>query len=106
VWLLARPRKRGRDEVEDDLNIMKINKRGNVLRRVHVTIVAVEKQYYIFWVYVCRLIYPACRAHAPYYIINSGLIALPYFSTLSHFRKNIIEHKMCIVFLYYYHKHT
>ena len=25
-----------------------------------------EKQYYIFWVWVCRLTYPACNMHEPY----------------------------------------
>jgi len=28
-----------------------------------------RKQYYIFWVCVCSLIYPACKAHVPYYIV-------------------------------------
>jgi len=31
---------------------------------VHATTVAVEKQY-IFWVWICNLIYPACNSHAP-----------------------------------------
>jgi len=35
-------------------------------KRVRVIIVAVEKQYYIFWVCVCSLTYPAGKAHAPY----------------------------------------
>ena len=36
------------------------------LRREHVTIVAVENnKHYIFWVCVCSLSYPACKAHMP-----------------------------------------
>jgi len=30
------------------------------------TIVATQKQYCIFWVCVCSLRYPACKAHARY----------------------------------------
>ena len=46
VWLLGRPRKRWRAEVENYLNLTRKNKRSNVLtmRRVHVTTVAVETQ--------------------------------------------------------------
>ena len=37
------------------------------LWRVRVNIVAVKNsKYYVFWVCVCRLRYPACSAHAPY----------------------------------------
>ena len=43
------------------------------LRRVRATIVAVEDQYYIFWVRVCSLSYPACTEHEPYYIVTYGL---------------------------------
>jgi len=32
---------------------------------VRAIIVAVEKQYYLFWGRVCNLKYPACFAHAP-----------------------------------------
>jgi hypothetical protein len=55
------------------------NKAGNVrinviLRRVRVTIVAVEsKKYYIFSVCVCNLSYTACKARAPYFIVTCGL---------------------------------
>jgi hypothetical protein len=42
-----------------------------ILGRVSVTVFAVGK-HYIFWVRVCSLSYPACNAHAPYYIILSG----------------------------------
>jgi len=41
------------------------------------------------------LIYRACKAHAPYYTVNSFLSVVPYFSTLSYkwhdFRKNVVE---------------
>jgi hypothetical protein len=45
--------------------------RDVTLRRVRITIVAVEKQqvrYYIFRMCVCNLNYLACKAHALYYI--------------------------------------
>ena len=39
-----------------------------------------------------------CNAHVPYYIAICECLALPYFSTLSHkrrdSRKNAVEHKM------------
>jgi hypothetical protein len=62
---------------------------GNVgikvtLRRVHVAIVAVEKQQVLH--IVSSLNYPACKAHAPYYIVICGLTSLPYFPTVSHKR--------------------
>jgi len=38
------------------------------------TTVAVENsKYYIFWVRVCGLRSPACRAHASYYTVICGL---------------------------------
>ena len=39
-----------------------------ILERLGITIVAVEKKYiyYILWVCVCSLRYPACKAHASY----------------------------------------
>jgi hypothetical protein len=49
------------------------------LRRVRVTIVTVEKQ---FWVCVCRLRCPSCTAHAPY--CHVACLALQYLSTFSH----------------------
>jgi len=36
------------------------------LRRVRADTDAMGKQYYIFWVCVCSLSYPACNMHAPY----------------------------------------
>jgi len=49
------------------------------LRRSRATIVAVEKEYYIFWVCVCTVSYPARRAHAPFYIAVCVLFSLSYY---------------------------
>ena len=47
------------------------------LRSVRVTMCAVEKQHVLHTLrgrmYVCRLIYPACKAHAQYYTVTCGL---------------------------------
>jgi hypothetical protein len=65
-------------------------KRGNVrinviLRRVRVTIVTVKSnKYYALWVCVCRLSYPARKAHAPNCIVICGLPGCTIFFTLSH----------------------
>jgi hypothetical protein len=40
-----------------------------------------SNKYYIFWVCVCSLSYPACNAHAPYYIV---ICDLPRSTTFSH----------------------
>ena len=58
-----------------------------------------SNNYYIFWVCVYSLRYPACNAHAPY--CHVACPALRYFSTLSHkqhgCQKKVIEHKMCVL---------
>jgi hypothetical protein len=57
------------------------------VRRVLVTTVAVEKQkYYIFSVYVCSFSYPACKVHAPYYIVICSMSGSTKFFTLPHKR--------------------
>ena len=58
-----------------------------------------QNTYYIFWVCVCRLSHLTCKAYAPY--CHLACPVLPYFSTLSHKRrdfrkKKVIEHKMCV----------
>jgi len=73
--------------------LLTLNKTRNVrikvtTRCVRANIVAVEKhfKYYIFWVYVCILIYPSCNAHAPCWHTRmwSGWLC------------NIHEHKSCV----------
>jgi len=72
-----------------------------VVRRVRVTVVVVEKsdKCYEFWVCVCSLSYPACIAHAPYYIVICALSA--QFSTLSlkwHNWKKLLKKKCVLTF--------
>jgi len=43
-----------------------------------------SNKYYIFWVYVCSLWYPAWNAHAPCWHV--ACLDLQYFATLSHRR--------------------
>jgi len=63
-----------------------------------------SSKYCLLWVCVCSLSYPACNAHAPYYIVIRGLSGFTIFPTLSHkrhdFREKCIEHKMCFGFLF------
>ena len=71
------------------------------LTHVRVTIVVVgNNTYYIFWVCVCSLRYPACNAHASYFHLWSTLLH-NIFSTLSHKRHdlstNVTEHKMRVL---------
>ena len=54
------------------------------LRRVRATTVAVEK-YYILWVCVCSLRYPACKAHAPYCHLGPARL----YSILTHYLTNV-----------------
>jgi hypothetical protein len=53
--------------------------------------------YYVLWVYVCNLSYPACTAHAPCYIVISVLSGCTIFSAIfdkrHDFLENVIEHK-------------
>ena len=72
------------------------------LRRVRATIVAVEDDnYYIIWVCVCSLRYPACNARPSYCHLWSVQLC-NIFSILSHrkqdFRKRkYIKHKTCVL---------
>jgi hypothetical protein len=54
------------------------------LRRVRVTIVAVEKQCLLHILIVCSLKYPARNAHASAIVLSVACTNLLYFSTLSH----------------------
>jgi hypothetical protein len=68
---------------------------------VRITNVIVENQeVYVFRVCVCGLIYPACKAHAPYYLSSAACLPLLHFSTLSHkghdFQENNFECKICL----------
>jgi len=48
-------------------------------------------KYKILWVCFCSLRYPACKSHAPYYIVVRGLSGCTTFSTLSHKRYGFPE---------------
>jgi hypothetical protein len=72
------------------------------MRCFGVTVIAVESnKYYMLWVCVCSVRYPACSADAPCCHVYCS--AVQCFSTLSHkgmiFRtkKNVIQHKVCIL---------
>jgi len=43
------------------------------MRHIRATTVAVAEQYYIFWVRISSLSYPACKVHALYYFVTCGL---------------------------------
>jgi len=51
-------------------------------RRVHETSGAVEKEYLLHILSVC--LYPACRAHATWYVVTCGVSGSTIFSTLFH----------------------
>jgi hypothetical protein len=56
-----------------------------------------SSKYYIFWVRVCRLRYPAWNVHASYrYLWPSRLYSIFSSHKRHYFRKTIIEHKMCV----------
>ena len=81
-----------------------VNKTGGVritltLRRVRAIICAVEKHYYIFWVCVWSLMYPACNAHAPYCRLWSVWpyhIFLPYLINGTIFEKKKLLNIKCV----------
>ena len=63
-----------------------------------------SSKYYILWVCVGSIKYPACNAHAPYFNLLSARL-YNKFSVLSHKRhyfreQNVIQQKTCLDFLY------
>ena len=58
-----------------------------------------SNKYYLLWVCVCSLGYPACNAHVPYCHLWRGISTK--LSTLSHkrndFRGKFTEHKTCVL---------
>jgi hypothetical protein len=76
------------------------------MRCVPVTTVAVEKQnkYYIDWVCVCSLSYPACNVHAPYFYLWRPAPLYNIFPNYNYLKKrhdfrktNVFEHKICVL---------
>jgi len=62
-----------------------------------------SKKYYIFWVCVYSLSYPACKVYAPYYIIVWVChIFLHYLIKSMISRKKLANIKLCFDFLYYF----
>jgi len=67
------------------------------LRRVRVTVVAVEiKHYYIFWVRVCSLSYPSYNAPAPYCHLWTVWLYCVFFLNFISQTKRFLEKKKVI----------
>jgi hypothetical protein len=78
-----------------------------IMRCVYVSIVAMEKQHYIFWVCVCSLNYPACKVHGPLCLLWLTLlyhIFPPYLINSMIFRRSYWNKNMCFDFLYKFFK--
>jgi hypothetical protein len=73
------------------------------LRRVRTTIVAAEnRKYYVFWVDICSVRYPACNALALYlflWLVRLYNIFISYLINGAIFEK-VIDHKICFDLLY------
>ena len=85
--------------------LVKESKTGNgrlnvILRRIRVTVVAIEKQCFILCVCVCSLSYPACNTPAlccylwPLQLYH---IFRHYLTNITFFGKGAVEHKMCVL---------
>ena len=56
-----------------------------------------SRKYYIFWVCICSLSYPACKVHVPYYFVTCGLSGCTiFFFTLSHQWHNFRKKDTCV----------
>ena len=72
------------------------------MSRIRVTIV-VEKQSVRYSVCVCNVSYPACKAHAPYYVVICGLSGSTIFSHIINDtifeggKRKVIEHEVCVL---------
>ena len=65
-----------------------------IYRHIRATILSWKSNiYYIFWVCICSLSYPACKAQAPHYIVIA-CPAVPHFSTQSYKWHDICEKKL------------
>jgi hypothetical protein len=58
-----------------------------------------SNNYYIFWVCICSVRYPACNAHAPLCHLWSAWLynIFPHYLINSTIKKKVIEHKMCVL---------
>jgi hypothetical protein len=63
-----------------------------------------SRKYYIFWMCVCSLSYPACKVHALYYYIICGLPGCALFvyiiSWTTPLRKKLLNVKLCVDIIY------
>jgi len=58
-----------------------------------------NNEYYILWVCVCGLCYPACNAHVPYRLWHALVYNIfpNYLINGTNFGKTIAEHKTCVL---------
>ena len=58
--------------------------------------------YFILWLCVCSLKCPACKAHAPYYIVIYSLSGSTKFSTLSHYWYDFLKKLVKIKWVFWF----